>query len=92
MTGRWSSGPGGVPFEFDADVTESIPNQVFAWRSVEGSIVGHAGMVHFESMPDGRTRLHIRMPPTHLEAGSGTGSPRLSASIRRAASMRISLA
>jgi uncharacterized membrane protein len=54
-------GPGGVPIEFDAEVTESIPNQVFAWRSVEGSIVGHAGMVHFESATDGRAHLHIRM-------------------------------
>ena len=54
-------GPGGVPIEFDAEVTQSIPNQLFAWRSVEGSMVGHAGMVHFESTPDGRTRLHIRM-------------------------------
>jgi uncharacterized membrane protein len=59
---HWSvEGPGGVPIAFDAEVTKSIPNQVFAWRSVEGSIVGHAGMVHFESMPEGRTRLHIRM-------------------------------
>lgn len=54
-------GPGGVPVEFDAEVTESIANQVFAWRSVEGSLVGHAGMVHFESAPDDRTRLRIRM-------------------------------
>lgn len=54
-------GPGGVPIEFDTEVTQSIPDQVFAWRSVEGSMVGHAGMVHFESTPDDRTRLHIRM-------------------------------
>ena len=54
-------GPGGVPIQFDAEVTESIPNQVFAWRSAEGSTIGHAGVVRFESMPDGRTRLHIRM-------------------------------
>jgi uncharacterized membrane protein/osmotically-inducible protein OsmY len=59
---HWSvEGPGGVPIEFDAEVSASIPNHVFAWRSVEGAIVGHAGRVHFESMPDGRTRLHIRM-------------------------------
>jgi uncharacterized membrane protein len=59
---HWSvEGPGGVPIEFDAEVTASIPNQVFAWRSVEGSFVGHAGIVHFEPAPAGRTRLHIRM-------------------------------
>lgn len=54
-------GPGGVPIDFDAEVRECIPNQTFAWRSIEGSLVGHAGMVRFEPMQDGRTRLHIRM-------------------------------
>lgn len=54
-------GPGGVPIEFDAEITQAVRNQVFAWRTVEGSIVGHAGLVHFEPTSDGRTRLHIRM-------------------------------
>ncbi len=54
-------GPGGMPIEFDAEVTESIPNEIFAWRTIEGSTVGHAGVVHFEPTKDGGTRLHIRM-------------------------------
>ena len=54
-------GPGGVPIEFDAEITQAIPSHVFGWKTVEGSIVGHAGLVHFEPTPDGRTRLHIRM-------------------------------
>jgi uncharacterized membrane protein len=59
---HWTvEGPAGVPIEFDAEVTQSIPNQLFAWRSVEGSLVGHAGMVQFEPAPNGSTRLHIRM-------------------------------
>src|SRR5688572_8101051 len=59
---RWRvEGPGGMPIEFDAEVTESIPNEIFAWRTIEGSIVGHAGVVHFEPTKDGGTRLHIRM-------------------------------
>jgi uncharacterized membrane protein len=59
---HWTvAGPGGVPIEFDAEVTQEIPNQVLAWRTVEGSIVGHAGFVRFEPAPYERTRLHIRM-------------------------------
>jgi uncharacterized membrane protein/osmotically-inducible protein OsmY len=59
---HWSvEGPAGVPVEFDAEVSAAIPNQVFAWRSVEGALVAHAGMVQFAPTADGRTRLHIRM-------------------------------
>jgi uncharacterized membrane protein len=47
-------GPGGVPIEFDAEIMQAVRNQVFAWRTVEGSIVGHAGLVHFEPTSDGR--------------------------------------
>lgn len=55
------SGPGGMPIEFDAEVTQNTPNRIFGWRTLSGSAVGHAGLVHFEPMPDGETRIHIRM-------------------------------
>lgn len=59
---HWTiAGPGGMPVEFDAEVTQAIPNQIFAWRTIEGSLVGHAGLVHFDATADGRTRIHIRM-------------------------------
>jgi uncharacterized membrane protein len=59
---HWTiAGPGGMPIEFDAEVTQAIPNQMFAWRTVEGSLVGHAGLVHFDGTTDGRTRIHVRM-------------------------------
>jgi uncharacterized membrane protein len=59
---HWTiAGPGGMPIEFDGEVTQAIPNQIFAWRTVEGSLVGHAGLVHFDATADGRTRIHIRM-------------------------------
>ncbi|WP_257458354.1 SRPBCC family protein [Archangium lipolyticum] len=55
-------GPAGVVFEWDALITRLIPNQVLAWKSVEGSSVEHAGIIHFEPVQDGRaTRLDIRM-------------------------------
>jgi uncharacterized membrane protein len=55
------AGPAGVPVEFDADVSSFVPNQALAWRTVEGSPVAHAGLVHFEPAGDGRTRVHVRM-------------------------------
>ena len=59
---HWSvEGPAGVPVEFDAEVSAWVPNQVFGWRTLEGSPVGHAGLVRFEPTPDGRTRVDIRM-------------------------------
>jgi uncharacterized membrane protein len=58
---HWTvEGPAGVPIEFDAVITRFEPNTVIAWKTVEGSPVAHAGIVHFE--PDGMqgTRVHIR--------------------------------
>jgi uncharacterized membrane protein len=59
---HWTvAGPAGVPVEFDAEVTQMIPNEVFAWRTVEGATVAHAGIIHFEPTSDRRTRVNIRM-------------------------------
>jgi uncharacterized membrane protein len=54
-------GPGGMHVEFDAEITEMIPNEVLAWRTVGGSVVGHAGLVRFEATADGGTRVTVRM-------------------------------
>jgi uncharacterized membrane protein len=59
---HWTvAGPLGVPVKFDAELTRVIPNELLAWRTVEGSTVGHAGIIDFEPTPDGRTLLNIRM-------------------------------
>jgi uncharacterized membrane protein len=55
------SGPGGIPIEFDAIVTDFIPNEVLAWKTVQGATVGHAGVVRFDPVGDRGTRLQIRM-------------------------------
>jgi uncharacterized membrane protein len=55
------AGPGGMPVEFDAEVSAFVPNEVFAWRTVEGATVAHAGVVRFESAADGRTRIDVQM-------------------------------
>lgn len=55
------AGPAGIPVEFNAEVTQHLPNQVLAWRTLPGSTVAHAGIIHFEPTADGRTRVHIRL-------------------------------
>ncbi|MFP2928842.1 SRPBCC family protein [Pyxidicoccus sp. 3LG] len=54
-------GPAGTHFEWDAIVTKRIPNKVLAWRSVEGTLVKNAGIIHFEPTPQGGTRVDIRL-------------------------------
>jgi uncharacterized membrane protein len=59
---HWTvAGPAGVPVEFDAEVSAFVPNEAFAWRTIEGSPVAHAGLVRFDPVGDGDTRVHIRM-------------------------------
>jgi uncharacterized membrane protein len=58
---HWTvAGPGQVPIEFDAVITDLVPNEVLAWKTVEGAPVAHAGIVRFEPDEFGGTRLHIR--------------------------------
>lgn len=60
--GRWRwkvQGPAGVPFQWDAQVTRLVDDEVVEWESVPGSPVQHRGRARFEAMPDGTTRLSI---------------------------------
>jgi uncharacterized membrane protein len=43
-----AKGPAGSSVEWDAEVTEDRPNELIAWRSLEGSQVYNAGSVRFE--------------------------------------------
>lgn len=43
-----AKGPAGSTIEWDAEITEDRPNELMAWRSVEGSELDHAGSVRFE--------------------------------------------
>ena len=59
---HWTvAGPAGVPVEFDVEISSSVLNEAFAWRTIEGSPVAHAGLVRFEPAGEGQTRVHIRM-------------------------------
>jgi uncharacterized membrane protein len=54
-------GPAGVPVEWDSEITADVPNELIAWRTVEGSMVHSSGVVQFEPSEYGGTRVHIRM-------------------------------
>lgn len=59
---HWSvAGPAGLPVEFDAEVSMFAPNEAFGWRTIEGSLVAHAGLIRFEALGDRQTRVQIRM-------------------------------
>jgi uncharacterized membrane protein len=53
--------PMGAPVSWDAEITRWIPNRVLAWRSLPGSVVRNAGIIHFEPDPSGGTRVEIRL-------------------------------
>jgi uncharacterized membrane protein len=57
---RWRvSGPGGVPIEWNAVLTQQGPNDVIAWRSEPGSMLENAGIIRFASTERG-TRVDLR--------------------------------
>lgn len=59
---RWKvAGPAGTPVEWDAEVTKVIPNEMIAWKSIEGSMVPNAGYVLFEPNDDGTTEVTVRI-------------------------------
>jgi uncharacterized membrane protein len=69
---HWTvSGPGGVPVEWDAVVTERVPNQVLSWRTVEGALVEHSGTVRFQPAGPGATRVDVRL--SYRPAGGALG-------------------
>jgi uncharacterized membrane protein len=76
---RWvAKAPAGRTVEWDAEVTQDRPNEMIAWRSVEGSDVQNAGRVRFERLPDDRgTKVSVEML-YHPPAGAiGAGVAKL---------------
>ncbi len=49
----------GKPIEWDAEITEQLPDQKIAWRSTSGTPNG--GTVSFRSLSRGRTRVTLQM-------------------------------
>ncbi|HET8650535.1 MAG TPA: SRPBCC family protein [Gemmatimonadales bacterium] len=54
--------PGGVSLEWTAEITEDRPNEVIAWRSVEGAELPNRGSVRFAPAPGDRgTEVSVEM-------------------------------
>ncbi|MDQ3944311.1 MAG: BON domain-containing protein, partial [Actinomycetota bacterium] len=59
-TSHWVvDGPAGTALRWDAQVTERIPNQVFAWKTCPGQAIQHSGIVRFEPVGSDTTRISI---------------------------------
>jgi uncharacterized membrane protein len=69
---RWIvAGPGGVPVEWEAVVTQRVPNESISWQTVEGALVEHRGAVRFRPAGPNATRVEIDM--TYRPAGGAAG-------------------
>ena len=49
-----ATGPAGAKVKWDAEITEDRPNELIAWRSLEGADVDNSGTVRFEPATSGR--------------------------------------
>jgi uncharacterized membrane protein len=55
---HWVAKPiAGRRYEWDAEITDDVPNQRLAWRSLHGSQVDHRGSVSFEQLSERRGTL-----------------------------------
>ena len=56
---HWRTSVGGVEREFDAAITEQIPEERVAWHSVDGKT--HGGVVTFHRLSDDTTRIMVQI-------------------------------
>jgi uncharacterized membrane protein len=57
-----ANGPAGWRTEWYADIINDIPNELIAWRTIEGSNLVSAGSIHFEEGPVGRgTAVRVKL-------------------------------
>ncbi|MDK3025016.1 SRPBCC family protein [Cupriavidus taiwanensis] len=56
---HWRAEVGGKQKEWDAEITQNVPDQCIAWRSVAGA--ENSGQVNFTALDAGATRVSVRM-------------------------------
>ena len=57
---RWHAEVAGRDKEWDAEITEQVPDQKIGWRSISGDAT-NAGVVRFEPLGENRTRVRLTM-------------------------------
>ena len=62
---RWTiKGPAGAPISWDAELINDKPGELIAWRTVDSTLVSHAGSVTFEPIgPRTRVRVALQYDP-----------------------------
>lgn len=65
--------PAGVTVEWEAEITEDVPNEHIAWRSCDGATIANWGSVRFRRAPGGRgTEIRVELeyapPGGHVAA------------------------
>ncbi|HEX2773154.1 MAG TPA: SRPBCC family protein [Micromonosporaceae bacterium] len=56
---HWTTEIAGVKREFDAQITEQLPDERVAWKSTDGT--HHAGVITFHRLDDNNTRITAQM-------------------------------
>ncbi len=78
---HWKADVAGKTIEWDAEITEQVPDRRIAWRSTTGT--PNSGIVSFEPLGSRRTRIVLEMtytPGGPLEvAGDALGAVRMEA-------------
>ncbi|HXI14194.1 MAG TPA: SRPBCC family protein [Thermoanaerobaculia bacterium] len=68
-----AKGPVGTSVEWDAEINNEVPDQMIAWKSIEGAEVDNAGSVHFTAAPGGRgteVKVLLRYDPPGGKLGA----------------------
>jgi Predicted integral membrane protein len=65
--------PAGMKVEWDAEIAKDVPNQLIAWRSLEGADVDNSGMVRFDRAPGGRG-TEVRVEVVYNPPGGALGA------------------
>lgn len=69
---HWRAVVAGKEKEWDAEITEQVPDQRIAWRSTGG--VRNSGVVTFERIGENRTRVRLQMDYDPETAGEKVGA------------------
>jgi uncharacterized membrane protein len=56
---RWIADVGGRRQEWKAEITQQVPDEIIAWRSIEGQ--ENAGSVRFESLDTEQTKIEVTL-------------------------------
>ena len=74
---HWVAEFGGNRHEWDAEITEQLPDERVAWRNTDGK--DNAGVVTFHKLDDGHSRVMVQMDfvPEGIKEkiGSALGAP-----------------